>query len=446
MTVRRLIGIVVLEACIAAALSAEAPDVYAIRGARIVTVSSAIVDHGTVVIRDGLIEAVGPQVNVPRDAVVIDGSGLTVYPGLIDLGNTSSTEQVAVQPLQNPRTTTEVERWKRQQLLNPQARAADIVKVDDLEMTRLASAGITSVLAIPPGEVIAGQSALVNVAAPPEPLPVGSVAAPRRNLIVLKTPVALHVSFPLRPRVGTNAYPVSLMGVVAFVRQSFLDAQDYRAHLARHDAPPDDPALAAMQPAIARAMPVAFEANLSREILRALKLARELDLEPIITGGREANLVASDLQAAHVPVIVSLNYPQRSRALAPDDDEPIRLLQARADAPKTPGELARAGVRFAFESAGLGDARDFLRNAAKAVKRGLPADAALRALTADAAAIAGVGDRLGAVARGKMANLIVTDGDLFDEKTSIVHVFVGGQPVTLEAGSRAPASRPSARP
>src|SRR5205823_10835882 len=130
----------------------------------------------------------------------VDGSGMTVYPGLIDLGNTRAADQPAPQQPQNIRTTAELERWKRQQILKPQARAADAVKVDDAELTRLASAGITSVLALPAGDVISGQSALVNVAAAPDDPQIGNIVDQRRGLIVIKTPVAVHVSFPNQPR------------------------------------------------------------------------------------------------------------------------------------------------------------------------------------------------------------------------------------------------------
>ena len=189
---------------------------------------------------------------VPNDASVIDGGGLTVYPGLIDLGNTRAADQPTPQP-PNARNSAELERWKRGQVLKPQSRAADAVKVDDAELTKLAAAGITSVLALPAGDVISGQSALVNVVAPPDDPQIGNVVESRRGLVVVKSPVALHVSFPDRPRSGGNAYPASLMGVIAFVRQSFLDAQHYAI-----TKQPDDPALEAMQPAIERKLPVAF--------------------------------------------------------------------------------------------------------------------------------------------------------------------------------------------
>jgi imidazolonepropionase-like amidohydrolase len=288
------------------------------------------------------------------------------------------------------------------------------------------------VLALPAGEVISGQSALVNVAAPPDEPQIGNLAEPRRGLIVVKSPVALHVSFPERPRASGNAYPESLMGVVAFVRQAFLDAQHYHAPM-KTDKRTDDPVLEAMRPAIDGTMPVAFEANEAREILRALRMARELKLDPIVTGARRALEVSGDLKAQNARVIYSLNYPRRPRALAPDDDEPLSVLRTRADAPKVPGELAKAGVLFGFSSAGLEDPKDFVRNAAKAVKAGLVEDAAVRALTIAAATIAGAANRIGSIERGKAANLVVTDGNLFDEKTKITRVFVDGRPVALEA-------------
>jgi imidazolonepropionase-like amidohydrolase len=424
------------------ALRADAPNVYAIRGARIVTAAGAPIESGSVVIRHGVIEAVGAAIAVPPDATIVDGSGKTVYPGLIDLGNTSAAAQPAPQPPQNMRTTSELERWKRLQILKPQARAADAVKVDDADLTRLAAAGITSVLALPAGEVISGQSALVNVVAPPDEPQIGNIVEPRRGLIVVKTPVALHVSFPDRPRAAANGYPESLMGVIAFVRQSFLDAQQYaNGGPKAQPGDADSPALEAMQPAIERRMPVAFEVNEARQILRALKLAKELKLDPIVTGARHADEVAADLRAQNARVIYSLNYPVRPRMLAPDADEPLSALRERADAPKVPASLTAAGVTFAFSSAGASDPKDFVKNASKAVKAGLAEETAVRAMTIGAATIAGVADRLGSIEKGKIANLVVTDGNLFDEKTTITRVFVEGRPVALDAVPATPAGR-----
>jgi imidazolonepropionase-like amidohydrolase len=431
---KRALLLILVAATFPFASRAESPNVFAIRNARIVTAAGAPIDSGTVVIRRGVIEAVGGGVTPPADADVIDGSGMTIYPGLIDLGNTRAADQPAPQMPQNLRTSADVERWKRTQILKPQARAADAVKVDDAELTRLASAGITSVLALPAGEVISGQSALVNVVAPPDDPQIGNIVDSRRGLIVVKAPVALHVSIPNQPRAASGSYPQSLMGVLAFVRQSFLDAQHYAVTRT------DDPALEAMQPFITRKLPVAFEANQTREILRALKLAKELNLDLIVSGGLGAKDAAADLKAQNARVIYSLNYPQRPRNLAPDADETLEVLRDRADAPKTPGELAKAGVPFAFASAGLNDPKDFVKNAAKAIKAGLAEDAAIRALTLGAATVAGVADRLGSIEKGKVANLVVTDGNLFEERTKITRVFVEGRAIALDAAA-APSGR-----
>jgi imidazolonepropionase-like amidohydrolase len=419
---------------------ADAPNVYAITGARLVTAAGAPIASGTLVIRNGVIAAVGAGVPAPAGAVGIDGAGLSVYPGLIDMGNAAGLETGSTQPQPaTVRTMDEAERWKRALLFRPELDAASRVK-ETPELTRLASAGITSVLATPPGVIFKGRSALVNVAASPDEPQIGSVGDYRQGMQIVRAPVALHVE--LAANVRGDAYPVSLLGAISFVRQSFIDAQYQHAAADRYEKartaagrPNYDPALEALLPALDGKLPVAFEADSAREILRALAIAKEFKLDPVITGGREADRVAADLKGRNARVIYSLNYPVRPRALAPDADEPIAALRARAQAPKTPGALDKAGISFAFSSAGLRDSRDFLKNAARAVRDGLPPDAAVRALTISAAKIAGAADRLGSLENGKIANVIVTDGDLFDDKTKNNHVFVDGRMLAIEVAA-----------
>jgi imidazolonepropionase-like amidohydrolase len=239
---------------------------------------------------------------------------------------------------------------------------------------------------------------------------------------------------------------VSLLGVISFVRQGFLDAQHQQAAEQRYarlkgngvSRPSHDPSLTALQPALEGKLPVAFEADAAREIRRALAMAAEFKLDPVITGGREADQVAAELKARNAEVIYNVNYPTRSRALPPDADEPIDALRARAQAPRVPGELEKAGVLFAFSSAGLREPRDFVRHVARAVREGLPAEAAIRALTINAAKIAGAADRLGSLEKGKIANLVVTEGDLFDERPRIKHVFVDGRMLAVEEAPQPP--------
>lgn len=406
----------------------EAPYTYAITGAKIVPVSGATVDNGTLVFSGGVISAVGTNVTVPAGAITIAGKGLTVYPGLIDMGSAAGLEAPAIPRAENPQTTEEIERVKRDTLLRAHLRAADHMNPTATTLSKSAEAGITAILATPGSDGIRGQSALVLTAIGADLPQIGALADDRRGALIVRTPVALHVGTADRPA-GGDAYPNSLMGIIAFNRQAFLDAQWYQQAKNR----PHSPAFEAMQPALAGRLPVAFRASTSRDVLRALDMAKAFKLDPIITAARQVDDVTADLKAANARVIYSLNFPTRRPSLAPDADEPLSVLRDRANAPKGPAMLDKAGVLFAFESGGLSDPKDFLKNAQKTVASGLSKDAALKALTLDAATLAGAGDRLGSLDRGKIANVIITEGDLFDEKTTIKYVFVNGREVKLVA-------------
>jgi hypothetical protein len=174
-------------------------------------------------------------------------------------------------------------------------------------------------------------------------------------------------------------------------------------------------------------------ADRQRDIERALDLAQEFNLRLIIAGGAESWRVAERLAAAKVPVLLSLNYPRRTTAQTPEaDPDPIRILRERVDAPKTAGRLAAAGVRFAFQSGGLASMSDYLSNVSKSIDNGLARDEAVRALTLRPAEILGVEAQLGTIETGKIANLTIVRGDLFDKNRRITHVFIDGRPVDLK--------------
>src|SRR5687767_5840802 len=404
----------------------EAPYSYAITGARIVPVSGAPIDNGTVAFSGGVISAVGANVAVPAGAITIAGKGLNVYPGLIDMGSTAGLEAPAIARAENPQTTEDIERVKRDTLLRAHLRAADHMNPVATALSKSAEAGITAILATPGSDGIRGQSALVLTSIGADLPQIGALADDRRGGLVLRTPVALHVGTADSPA-GGRAYPNSLMGIIAFNRQAFLDAQWYQQAKNR----PHSAALEAMQPALAGRLPVAFRASTSRDVLRALDMAKAFKLDPIITAARQVDDVTAELKAANARVIYSLDFPKRAPSLAPDADEPLSVLRERANAPKGPAALDKAGLLFAFESGGLSDPKDFLKNAQKTVANGLSREAALKALTLNAATLAGAGDRLGSLERGKIANVIVTERDLLDEKTAIKHVFVNGREVKL---------------
>jgi len=419
----------------------NAPAVYAITNARIVPVAGPAIEKGTVVVRDGVISAVGATVQPPIDARIVDGTGLTVYPGVIDANSSLGlTEQqtlanagrggraggggagagrggVPVQqgaPAGAPNSLHPVG-------LQPELAVVDILHAGDDALAGPQSAGITSALTAPATGIFRGLSAVVNLAgATPEAM-------------IVKAPVAEHIGFtPLRG----GGYPGSLLGVFSSLRQMLLDAQHYAAEQAAYAKnprgmrrPEPDPSLEALQPVLARQIPVVLAASSQREIERALDLAKEFNLRPIIAGGEEADRVAARLKAENVPVLLSLNFPRRPQASADADPEPLRVLRARVDAPKLAAKLQQAGVKFAFEDGGLTNWSDFLGNVARSVDNGLSADQAVRALTLMPAEILGVSDRLGTIETGKVANLAVVRGDLFTGH--VTQVFIDGAPIEV---------------
>lgn len=447
-------------------LGASAPvsSLYAVKGARIFTAAGAPIENGTVLMRNGVIEEIGASVTVPADAVVIDGAGMNVYPGLIDMGNEApiDTGDLAVAPAGGGggggrgggpttfATLEEAERAKRTLILRPDFMAADNLRASGPALSQLASAGVTSVLAVPSSGIFKGQSALVNVVIPPDDPQIGAIADYRKGLAVVKSPVATHIN--MAGRGGGQGYPNSLLGSIAFTRQGLLDAQwqrDAAAHYTRTGGrgprPIMEPALDALRPALANALPTAWDAGEAREIDRVLAMAAEFSLtQPIVVGASGAAERIAELQKAKARVILSLNFPGGrgggagagggggGRGGGAAGGPSLAQLKTQQNAPKVPAALAQAGVPFALTSGGA-SAGDFVRNAGRAVKEGgLAADAALRALTIDAARLAGASDRIGSLEKGKIANLVVTQGDLFDGGT-VRHVFIDGRPIDIEA-------------
>jgi hypothetical protein len=188
-----------------------------------------------------------------------------------------------------------------------------------------------------------------------------------------------------------------------------------------------------LQPVIKGEMPVAFAANSEREIKRAIGLGEEFGLKFVIAGGLQSYQIADLLKQKKVSVLLSLNYPQRPANLEDPESEPLRVLRERAAAPTSAAALYKAGVRFAFQSGYLSKPSDYIANAAKAIEAGLPKDEAVKAMTIYPAEIFGVAEQLGSIEKGKIANIIVTSGDLFDRRSQVKHVFVDGKPYEVKA-------------
>lgn len=392
-------------------------DVWAITGARIVPVSGPAIERGTVVIRNGLIESVGAAVAAPADARLIDGTGLTVYPGLIDaFAFVEPDAKPDGPPQQGPPRGPDRENPPG---VTPQREAIDLVR-NDGRMEGLRAAGFTSMLAVPKGGVFRGRSVLVNTS--------GADAW----TMAVKSPVTLHIAFESIG--GFVQYPGSLMGVFSLIRQKLLDATQYRELRAQYAASPTGlrrPTFSreyeSLIPVLDRSLPVTLEVNRDREVLRALKLMDEFRISGMVAGGREAWKVAADLKSRDVPVLLSVNFPEAPADLDPETREELQSVRDRLDAPGCAAKLAAAGVRFAFQSGGIRSPKQVVTNAGKTIKAGLPADLALRALTLSAAEILGVASQVGSIEPGKIANLVVTKGDLFDEKSKVRYTFVDGE-------------------
>lgn len=396
---------------------------YAITNARIVTVSGAPIENGTIVVRNGLIEAVGRNEKVPADAQVFNGTGLTVYPGFIDaltsLGLSAPAPRQPGAGGQAQPQTASASNSNYADGLRPEEMTLDALKSGEAQFEANRNAGFTTVVTVGREGIFNGQSAIINLVGE-------SVSA-----MTVKSPFAHHITFTTL-RGGT--YPTSLMGTFSVLRQMLLDAQrlqtmqrDYAANPRGMKRPDNDKSLEALFPVLNGSMPIVFNANREIEIVRALDLAKEFNLKAIIAGGQEAGKVADRLKAQNAAVLLSLNFPKRTAAASAEaDGESMDLLRFRAEAPKTAAKLANAGVRFAFQTGG-GNTNDFYANALKTVENGLPRDAAVRAMTLGAAEILGVENRLGSIEEGKIANLTVVRGDVLSKEKTVTHVFVDGK-------------------
>jgi hypothetical protein len=398
------------------------PRYFAIANARIVPVSGPAIESGTVVIAKGLIQAVGAQVAIPPEAWVIDGKGLTVYPGLIDAGTDLGLPkppageaaggrppalEIALGPEARPGTTP----WRV---------AADELKIDDKRIQDWRNAGFTTALTTPGTGVFPGQGTIIDL------------AGDRAGDFVVKPAATLQIS--LDPIGGFFGFPDSLMGTIAYVRQVFDDTAWYRqaqpvyeANPTKRERIPYDRAERAIAWAQQNNEILLLPANSSIQLLRALRLASEWNFPSVIYGGQQGYAVADLIGARKIPVLVNLKWPERAKDGDPEAEQTLRDLRFRDRAPVTPAAFAKAGVKFAFYSDGLTGPKDIFKSVKKATDAGLAPDTALRALTLDAAEILGVGGRMGSIQPGKIANLVVTDGDIFSDKTKVKHVFVDGR-------------------
>jgi imidazolonepropionase-like amidohydrolase len=391
--------------------------VVAIRNATIYPVTSAPIQGGTIVFSKGIITAVGSTVSVPSDAIVIDGKGLSVYPGLIDSG--SELGLVEVSAVAGTVDTSEVGD------INPNAAAAVAVNPHSnlIPVTRVN--GITTVIAEPSGGMISGQDALINL----------SGWTPQE--MVVKAPVAMHLQFPRIRSGGFDDQPQdeeaqkeaqkNYTSQLDKLRDVLHDAQAYGKAAAartkdgsvkRFDR---DMVLEALVPVVEGRVPVVIHADTARDIRAAIKFADEFKLKTILAGAQDVARVVKEIKAHDIPVILGpiLDVPNR-------EDDPYDLVFTNA---KT---LHDAGIRFAIQSTDSHNARNLPYHAAMCAAFGLPKDVALKAITIFPAEIFGVADKLGSLEVGKMANVIITDGDPLEITTNVKRVFIAGEDIPMD--------------
>lgn len=409
---------------------AETPGAIAIRNARIVTVSGPVINKGTIVLRNGLIEAVGENVTAPADAWIVEGEGLTVYPGLIDglssfgmesalpvgmpaaaaagggrvsIGAAAPAVAYARGPEDRPMTTS----WLR---------AADQVKNTDRRLELARNVGFTSAVTFPKTGIFAGQGAVINLAA-------------ERNADMVIVPSAGQYIAMATNGFGGGGFPSALFGTISYIRQIYLDADRYKRVKAQYAANP----VGLPRPEYDRALEGVIEsprillpAVREIEIRRMIRLAAEWKQPTILYGLHDAYKTADLIKTSGLPVLVSLKWPEKARDGDPDDVETLRTLEMRDKAPSSPAALAKAGVLFAFYSDTIDAPRDIFKAVKKAMDQGLSQADALKAMTINVAKIYGVDNRMGSVEKGKIANLVVTSGELLQERPPVKMVFIDG--------------------
>ncbi len=395
-------------------LRANSSGFHALVGARVITAPGQVLNNATIVIRDGLITAVGSNVPTPAGARVWDLKGQTVYPGFIDAHADLGMDAVP------PGGDVGPTHW------NPQVRAwystTANFKDDSTRRAALRSLGFGTALAVPKQGIFRGQASVINLA---------DAGARER---VLRADLMQSVGFERSFALG-GAYPNSSMGTIALMKQTFMDAEWYiRAQAAYENSgrailPPEtSEALAALGDAVQGKQAVLFQTESEEDYLRAHKLAAEYKVKPWFRGSGQEYRLVDVLKSRTDPLIVPVNFPDAPDVSSPEAALNASLAQLRHWylAPTNPAQLAQAGVSFALTTDGLSSLNQFLPNLRIAVARGLTSDKALAALTTVPATWLGIERTHGTIAVGKVANLVVSEGDLFTEESSVRDVWVQG--------------------
>lgn len=397
--------------------------VWAVKDCRIVTQAGPPIEKGTVVIRDGLIEAVGAKVAVPADAEVIDGSTLTVYPGLIDpLGKSllKLPERKFDQTKMLTGQYTDEDRG-----INPGFTALDHFEITKSTLEKYHRAGFAAVQVMPERGLFTGQAAVF------------SLSGTDKNADMILKNTCLGVGFSVS---NFMIYPSSLMGVVAMLRQEFSDAAYYDMHRSRWkkemagiSRPEYNGKKELLSDYAAGRKPVVFLCRNQNDIRRAIGLSAELKLNYYICDlGSEAFRTIPELKKAKARVFLPLTFKVPSTSIHAQKGKDVRDKAENELYPKNPARLAEAGIPFTFSSFGTDDPNSFKEGIQKAIENGLPQNKALDVLTIGAAAFLGLEKVLGTIEPGKMANLALVEGEILAKDAKVKYVFADGKKFELK--------------
>ena len=415
---------------------------FALTGARVIAAPGRAFDRGVVVVRGGVIEAVGSEgsVSIPADARVYDVRGKVVHAAFID-------PHVAADRLagRKPRGPSDEEEPSEERTppasrrpsgpashplasVRAEERVIDSLSVADRVADSYRRLGFAVVAAAPPSGILRGRGSIVSLADGPIS---GRIVVSEGAQVISLDPEP--VDFGSAARVG---YPVSKMGAVALVRQSFLDARwwgEAEAAYAKRSAGQPRPrfvaANAALLPAAQGREAVVFEASDVLSLLRGLEIAREMKLRAISVGAGDEYRLRDRVAAAKPDLVLRVNFPRPYKL---DDetewlDVPLERLRAIDRAPSNPKWLRDAGVRFSFTTAGLDDPADFPGRVKEAIARGLSRDDALAAVTTVPARQLGLGNRLGELSAGRIANIVVETGEPFTPGSRVSEIWIDGR-------------------
>jgi len=400
------------------------PQPIVLKGGKLLTVSHGAIENGALVIEGGKITAVGPAASVkaPRNAKVIDVSGMTVYPGLIDSETSLGLTEISAEAMTNDRIELSDEIMPHMHVYDAFHAESELIPVTRLN-------GITNAIVAPDSEdTLPGQDSFVQLD--------GASAAE----MLLVRDVAMPLNFTGTQRRNDSfekmKFPGTRMGMAAQLRQAFLDAQDYQQKAADYErkkgeaerdkksppaAPKRDLKLEALLPYLEGRKTIVLAAESPSDLETAVRLAREFNLKFVLNHISHSRPVLDYVASLKVPVIVGPIYE------TPKDYERFDAVYS------LPAELHKRGVKIAFASFEAHNSRNLPYQAGFAVGFGLPPDEALKAITLNAAEIWGVADQLGSLDTGKVANVVVANGDPLDVKTDVKRVFINGQEIPMSS-------------